>query len=175
MEKAEEKCPHDDCEPFHQNPEVENGDYNKERCLLNIDSLNEEPPPHTPPIKNGGGAVAKNSNEFYLEDSLEVRDPKGHKIVLSSTEIFQHFLSFGFTTAIIKQAIQIAKNEVNPITSPLRYLESICQRLSKYPEPKKFTKEKFDKNDGVPPRCTAKGITMEEFLKNKNKQQNNEL
>lgn len=132
----------------------------KEEPSLKKNQYQEEPPPpQTPPIKNGGGAEEKKLNELNIE-TVKFIDPKGKETILNGSQIYRHFLSLSYPTSLIIEAIKIARNELNPVTSPFKYLEGVLNRLSQRTNTKKFTKEKFDKNDGVPPKCTAKGVNF---------------
>lgn len=131
-----------------RNPIPQNdGMYNKVKDNKQEEQHKNTTP--TPPNKIhsdfGGGGLEKSSVQ-----KIEYTNIQGQKCSVTETDIFGYFIKAQptFTTDLILEAIEILKNQTDPIRCVFKYLDAIIQRLTKKSSmPKKKNSAKLSEID----------------------------
>lgn len=131
----------------------------------------EPPAPQAPAAPAGGGGGS---------EDLIFKTTQGKERSLSSSEIYRYMLKYPqFTTDIIMEAIEEAREVKSPVNEPFSYLVGICSRIMQkknrhmaVPEPKVDSKKPKEYEPGVNVGELMKKMKQEEIEKRK-KEANN--
>ena len=109
----------------------------KEQEHKNNNNNKTQQPKNSIPVKPKSDVVVVVSEN---SKDLSYKNSKGISCLISQSDIFRHFVSLPYSTAIVQKAIEQARQSSELINNILRYLEGICENLSKQKikvEPKK--------------------------------------